>query len=65
LEIDFLTVAIGSDYTISWGDVTGATVNIDLGDGPSGDVTIVQNIATGIANTGVHPSVLPQPADIP
>jgi hypothetical protein len=57
LEIDLLTPSIGSDYTISWDDVTGATVNLDLGDGPSGDVSIVLNIATGIANTGVprHP----------
>jgi hypothetical protein len=64
LVIDFLTAAIGSDYTIEWDDVTGATVNIDLGDGPSGDVAIVLNIATGIANSGVHHSILPPGADI-
>ena len=28
-------------------------MNLDLGNGPSGDVNIVENIATGIANSGV------------
>jgi len=51
--ISFLTTAIGSNFLIQWDEITGATVNLDLGNGPSGDVNIVENIATGIANSGV------------
>jgi len=51
--ISSLTAAIGSNFLIQWDQITGDTVNLDLGNGPSGDVNIVQNIATGIANTGV------------
>jgi hypothetical protein len=35
-------------------DPSVSTVTLDLGNGPSGDVNIVQNIVSGIPNSGVQ-----------